>query len=157
MIPQIKKLLYATDLSKNFSFGFSCAVDIAKKYDAKIVVFHAIAPLPYMDEYVASAGISMEDQLQRGIIGDIQKLLHEFCRKVETKIGPPCLSLISNILVCDGQPAKEILKAADEEECDAIILGSYEKGLLRKVLGGSVSHEVLTQSRKPVVIIPLPL
>jgi nucleotide-binding universal stress UspA family protein len=37
MIPQIKKILYATDLSKNSSFAFLYAIDMAKRHNAKIV------------------------------------------------------------------------------------------------------------------------
>ena len=37
MIPEIKKILYATDLSKNSSYAFLYATDMARKYDAKII------------------------------------------------------------------------------------------------------------------------
>ena len=46
MPPQIKKILYATDLSKNSSYAFLYAIDMAKKHDARIVILHVIEPLP---------------------------------------------------------------------------------------------------------------
>ena len=46
MIPQIKKILYATDLSKNSAYAFYYAVDMAKKHDAEIVILHTLEPLP---------------------------------------------------------------------------------------------------------------
>jgi nucleotide-binding universal stress UspA family protein len=55
-----------------------------------------------------------------------------------------------------GYPAEEILKAADEEGCDLIILGSHGKGFLKHTFLGSVSRSVLERSRKPVFTIPLP-
>jgi nucleotide-binding universal stress UspA family protein len=42
MVPQIKKILYATDLSKNSVYAFYFAVDMARKRDAKIIILHAI-------------------------------------------------------------------------------------------------------------------
>ena len=35
MIPQIKKILYATDLTKNSAYAFYFAADLARKHDAK--------------------------------------------------------------------------------------------------------------------------
>ncbi len=46
MIPQIKKILYATDLSKNSAYTFLSAVDLAQRHDAKIVILHPVEPLP---------------------------------------------------------------------------------------------------------------
>ncbi len=46
MIPKIKKILYATDLSKNSAYAFLFATDIARRHDAKIVMLHAIEPVP---------------------------------------------------------------------------------------------------------------
>jgi nucleotide-binding universal stress UspA family protein len=43
MIPQIKKILYATDLTKNSSYAFYFAADLAQKHDAQIVILHCIA------------------------------------------------------------------------------------------------------------------
>jgi nucleotide-binding universal stress UspA family protein len=46
MIPQIKKILFATDLSKNSAYAFYYAVHMAKRDEAKIVILHAVEPLP---------------------------------------------------------------------------------------------------------------
>ena len=40
MIPQIKKILYATDLSKNSAYAFYYAVDMAKKAGYTAVISH---------------------------------------------------------------------------------------------------------------------
>lgn len=44
MIPQVKKILYATDLSKNSSYAFLFATDMARGHDAKIFILHVIEP-----------------------------------------------------------------------------------------------------------------
>ncbi len=46
MIPQIKAILYATDLSKNSSYVFLYAIAMARRHDARIVLIHAVEPLP---------------------------------------------------------------------------------------------------------------
>jgi nucleotide-binding universal stress UspA family protein len=156
MIPEIKKILYATDLSKNSSYAFLYATDLARKHDARIVILHAIEPIPpYVDAYTGMT-YEMKRKQQEEIIEDIKKLLLGFCKKAETQIGSPCVELVSKILVPRGHPPEEILNAADGEGCDVVVLGTHGKGFLSHTFLGSVSSAVLHRTRKPVFIIPLP-
>ena len=89
-------------------------------------------------------------------IEEIKKRLHEFCKNTEIQIGFQCVELVSKILVPLGHPVEEILKAADDEGCDVIVLGTHGKGFLEQTFIGSVAGSVLKRTRKPVFIIPLP-
>jgi nucleotide-binding universal stress UspA family protein len=156
MTLQIKKILYATDLSKNSSFAFLYATDMARRHDARIVMVHAIEPVPAY----AAAYTGITDELKRkqqeDIVEEIRKRLGDFCRRAEAQIGPPCVELVSKILVPRGHPPEEILNAANEEGCDVIVLGTHGKGFLAHAFLGSVSSAVLNRTQKPVFIIPLP-
>jgi len=156
MIPKIKKILYATDLSKNSAYAFLFATDLARRHDAKIVMLHAIEPVPAY----AAAYTGITDELKRKqqeeTIDEIRKRLGEFCQKAEAQIGPPCTGLVSKILVPRGHPPEEILNAADKEGCDLIVLGTHGKGFLAHTFLGSVSSAILNRTQKPVFIIPLP-
>jgi nucleotide-binding universal stress UspA family protein len=157
MIPEIKKILYATDLSKNSSFAFYYAINLARRFDATVTILHAIEPIPlYVEAYAATMIDRVEKQDREKAIAHIEKLLHEFCQRVESRIGAPCSILVSRSLVLIGHPVEEILKVAEEENCDVIVLGSHGKGFLKQTFLGSVSNAVLHRSRKPVFIIPLP-
>lgn len=157
MSPQIKKILYATDLSENSSYAFYYAVDIARRFDARITILHAVEPFPsYIRAFAAADVGKIENKERRETIEHIQNLLQEFCKKVEAQIGSPCLLLVSEILIRIGHPVEEILKTADEEECDTIVLGSHGKGLLKQAFLGSVCNGILHRSRKPVFVIPIP-
>jgi len=162
MIPKIKKILYATDLSKNSSYAFLYATDMARRYDAKIIILHAIQPIrSYI--YAEEGGIEFESVLkgvkeeeQKMVTEQIKEHLQGFCKKAEAQMGPPCFELVSKILVPIGHPVEEILKVADEEGCDAIVLGTHGKGFLKQTFLGSVAVSVLQRTRKPVFIVPLP-
>ena len=161
MIPQINKILYATDLSKNSAYAFLYADDMAKRHNAKIVILHSIEPLPNL--YSEGAHLNVESILKRAKkqeqemdIEEIKKHLQDFCKRTEPQIGPPCVDLVSKILVPLGHPVEEILKAADDEECEVIVLGTHGKGFLRQTFLGSVAGSVLERSRIPVFVIPLP-
>jgi nucleotide-binding universal stress UspA family protein len=162
MIPQIKKILYATDLTKNSSYAFYFAVDLARKHDAKIVILHCIGSIPPSLYY--EGGFSdrnktlkrIRAQGNEGDIAEVKKRLQEFCQKVESQIGPPCVDLVSELIVKKGYPVEDILNTADTEPCDVIVLGTHGKGWLKQTFLGSVARSVVEKSRTPVFIIPLP-
>ncbi len=161
MILQVKKILYATDLSKNSVYAFRYATKMAEKYDAKIIILHVVEPIPsvakhsmkiYVDESKWEEKIRYEQALA---IERIKKRLDEFCKQ-EAQEAPQCLAQVSSILVRPGYPVEEILKAADEEDCSMIVLGTHGKGFLKQTLLGSVARSVLDHAKKPAFIVPLP-
>jgi nucleotide-binding universal stress UspA family protein len=161
MIPEIKNILYATDLSKNSSYAFLYAVDMAKKHNAKIVLLHSINPVRYL--YSEEMSNRILEILEKGKkaeqemdLQEIKEHLQKFCEKAEGQIGYPCVDLVSKILVPLGHPVEEILNAAEKEGCDAIVLGTHGKGFLKHTFLGSVAEAVLARTLRPVLVIPLP-
>ncbi len=154
MIPQIKKILYATDLTKNSAYAFYYAVDAATKHDAEILILHTIEPL--RESAFGTATGKAEHSQQEVSTEVIRNRIPKFCEKVEEKSSIACVALVTKILVQVGYPPEEILKAADEEKCDLIVLGTHGKGFLRQTFLGSVSNSVLARARKPVFVVPLP-
>ncbi len=159
MIPQVKKILYATDLSKNSSYAFLYAVDMARRYGAKIVILHSVEPgrwIPSLGAHVEALMRTARKEEQEKDFEEIKKGLHDFCGRTEGQIGAPCVELVSKIVVPVGHPVEEILKAADEESCDILVLGTHGKGFLKQTFLGSVAGSILERTRKPVFVIPLP-
>ena len=160
MVPEIKKILYTTDLSKNSAYAFFYAADMAKNHNARIVILHSIEPIRpiyaegevFRVEAILGRAKKQEEETD---LEEIKKRLLEFCRRTENHVGP-CVELVSKILVPIGHPVEEILKAADEESCDVIVLGTHGKGFLKQTFLGSVAGSVLERTRKPVFIIPSP-
>jgi len=161
MIPEIKKILYATDLSKNSVYAFRYALKMAEKVHSEIIILHVIEPIPaiakhYMKIYVDEAKWEEKIKYEQDLaIEQIKKRLQEFCKQ-ETKDAPQCLALVSSLLVRPGYPVEEILKAADDEDCSMIVLGTHGKGFLKQTFLGSVARSVLDRAKKPVLIVPLP-
>ena len=133
---------------------------MANKYNASIIILHAVEPFRHMYD---DSGVGIEERVkeskkqeQEMNIEEIKKRLQEVCKTTETQLGTACVALVSKILVPLGHPVEEILKTADDEGCDAIILGTHGKGFLKQTFLGSVAGSVLERSRKPVFVIPLP-
>jgi len=156
MVPQIKKILYATDRSKNSSYAFRYAVDMASKYGAEIIVLHVIEPVPGYARIHSLDEDESVPSINKELIEGMERHLEEFCRKAEPQTGFPCAELVSKIIVKEGHPPEEILNTADEEGADVIVMGSHGKGFLTHTFLGSVSTALLHRSRKPVFIVPLP-
>lgn len=156
----IKKLLYATDLSRNASFAFRYAIYLAKRLDADVVILHVVekmssdaqlAMMAYMDDKDRQQ--LMANRVDRGI-ERIRKRLEAFCEK-ELAENQDIAKKIVAIDVCEGFPAETILEKSDAFHCDAIVMGTHEKGVSHTFLG-SVAKRVLRRSRKPTFIVPLP-
>jgi nucleotide-binding universal stress UspA family protein len=158
MVPEIKKILYATDISKNSSYAFFYAADMAKRHDAVIVMLHAVEPasVAFYTQSALESSVKAHEAEQEAGREELKKRLEDFCRKMETQVGYSCVELVSKILIPSGYPIEEILKAVDEEACDAVVLGTHGKGFLKQTFLGSTAAAVLQRSQKPVLVVPLP-
>jgi len=56
-------------------------------------------------------------------------------------------------VVKEGNPAKAIVEAAAENDCDLIVLGSHGRTGLDRILIGSVSQQVVVQAKCPVLVV----
>jgi nucleotide-binding universal stress UspA family protein len=161
MLPQIKRILFATDLSDNSAYVFRYAINSAKKHDAGIVILHVLEQLSTTDNAITHSYLTKEEvnkisEKKSAYVKDyIKKQLKIFCEK-ELKNDSECTDRVESIELCEGFPAEMILKKADELNCDAIVMGTHGKGFIRNTFLGSSSKRVLRRTRKPVLIIPLP-
>ena len=153
MIPEIKKILYTTDLSPNSAYAFRYAINSAKKHDASIIILHVVEErAPFFEE--ERQKMISEKKITEAM-DRIRNQLKIFCDR-ELKDDPECADRVVSIEVCQGYPPEEILKKADELNCDVIVMGTHGKGVIRHSFLGSAAQKVLRRVRKPVFIIPLP-
>ncbi len=59
----------------------------------------------------------------------------------------------SGRLVVEGNPPSEILKIAEDNKIDVIVIGSIGKTGLEKLLMGSVAEKVVHNSEQPVLVV----
>lgn len=160
MVPDIKKILYATDISQNSSsLIFSYAVDMAQKHNASIVIVHVVESVhqvSYAGATVAAMMKTAKKEEQEASLEELNARIQAFCKRTESQMDISCTELVSKILMPLGNPVEEILKAAEAEQCNVIVMGSHRKGFLSNAFLGSVTRSVLERSRIPVFIVPLP-
>ena len=93
MIPQIKKILYATDLSKNSSYAFLYATDIARRHDAKIVILHVIESIPPYAEAYAGITMRRNGNSRKRLLKTSKNTYRDFVKKQRLKLVLHVLNL----------------------------------------------------------------
>jgi len=161
MTQDIKRILYATDLSDNSTYAFGYAINLAKKFNAEITILHVIDIM--MGISVNMVGVyfnekQLEENLQKRITHVTEEINNRLKIFINEKVvdNPESVDKVASIEVCQGYPADEILKKVDDLRCDLIVMGTHGKGLVSQAFFGSVAKRVLRRVRKPVFIIPLP-
>ena len=158
MIPKIKEILYATDLSENSAYAFRYAVNSAQQHGAKIHILHVMEEIKtniLAAYYELEKLQEIREKGKEEIKVRIQKRLETFCQR-ELMKDPECRDLVSSTEVVEGDPAAEILRKADELGVDLVVMGTHGKGLLEHAFLGSVSEKVLHRIKIPVLTIPIP-
>lgn len=157
----IRTILYATDLGPHGAYVFNHAFSLAKQYDAKIHVVHALEP---MSDYAQSLVETMvpPDALktlhQKGfeqVNREMHRRLEKFCAD---HLHPEAQTVVAEMRVVEGHPAQVILDEAKRIGADLIVLGSHGQTALGEMFMGSVAHKVLMKARGPkipVFLVPI--
>lgn len=160
MALNIKKVLYATDLSLNSAYAFRFAADFAKNHRAEIIILHVIERLPPTHEalvryYVTDKDEHFYEKIIDESIERVRKRIEVF-RDRELADHPEVVNEYTKIEVVEGYPVNEILEKASQYDCDVIVMGTHGKGFLSHTLLGSVAERVMRRANKPVTVVPLP-
>ncbi len=161
MLPEIKQILYCTDLSKNASYAFKYAAYLSKKTGAKVHVLHVVERLSNdaritLQTYVMNAK-SRDDFINHRIdhAKDLLQHRQDYFWEVLAPTEQAIRQQIASIDVVEHYPAETILKRSKELNVDLIVMGAHEKGITHTFLG-SVAKSVLRHSRIPTMIVPIP-
>ncbi len=169
MIPNIKNILFATDLSRNSRHAFQYAVSVAHRYGAKLNILYV------MEEISRSADVRLknfigeerwqeikggqEEEARQILIGKkregsmIRAALDELCDKIQTESEIDFK--IDQINVVRGYVVDEILSEAQRNECDLIVMGYHVRGKLEEAVVGSTTRRILRRSKIPVMLVQM--
>ena len=159
MLPQIKTILYATDLrEKGCKNAYRFVVAMAKANKAKLVVMHAMEPVNASVAGIIESQVSkdeysrIKDEALAHLRSNLEEQIKRFCED-ELDGEYPCAE--PEIEVVEGSAAQSILSLADKHSADLIVMGSRIHSAIGQVLLGSVVNKVIHHSRIPVTVIPL--
>lgn len=161
MLPKFRKLLYASDLGDNAAMVFAHAVALARAHGATIIFVHAMEPLSATGRSLVR-NILPEDQLQElestgltRLRNEIDERIDRFCA-AELGDDSKAREVVSEVHIVEGHPADVIVGEAARTGADLIVLGTHSRRGVQRVLLGSVAHKVVSQTGRPVLLVPIP-
>ena len=161
MLPQIKKILYATGMGAGAPFVFRYALALANQHDAQVIAVSALEPLSTFAQSLVELHISHEqlEEIHNQTQARAKELLRErvarLCEK-ECADDQVCTQRVSEIRIEEGQPAQVILAAAKEYAVDLIIMGAHRHTVIGDAILGSTTHKVLHSATQPVLVVRIP-
>ncbi len=153
MIPKIKKILYATDLSKNASYAFSFAISLAMQHEAKISIINVREKLSHNTDLQLTA--EDYDAATSKLIEIMKARIDEF-DELEKFDGCIYTKYIDKIIVKSGMPVEAIIRQSEEEESDLIVMGTHGHGVLFTTFIGSTAQKMVQLSKIPVLVVRIP-
>lgn len=146
----IKKILVATDGSRHSRKAVVFSAELARQLHATLTLLGVIDTAylisPGVSPEVSPGNIreSTEDLLRQATDAYLDEALTE-CTKQDLTVSK---------LIRTGHPVEEIVRAAEAEQADLIILGSHGRSALKAAVLGSVAYGVLHKDAKiPVLIV----
>lgn len=141
----MKKILVAVDGSEESNKALARAKEIAEGLNSEVVLLRVqrLAEILHSNAEMEELKKSIERSPLRR---DFEKKSMEILDKAEAALE---IKKVKKIFKW-GHPVEEILKVAEEEKADMIVLGS--RGRRRGILLGSVSREVAERAKIPVLI-----
>ncbi|WP_428033341.1 universal stress protein [Amphritea sp.] len=160
MLPDVKKILYASDIDNGSRPAFRAAVSLCGHYHSQITYLHVIEPLSASAQSIVQTMINDEtlnelhDQSLANLKVKIQERIERFCES-ELEQNEILAEGAINSRVEEGVPWKTILKVADEIDADVIVMGTRTHSAMGQFLLGSTANKVMHNSKRPVLIVPL--
>jgi nucleotide-binding universal stress UspA family protein len=136
-----KKILLATDGSENSIRATEGAVEIAKcSPDSKVDVV-----------YVVDGETSKSDVLRNWNSAGVADNRRDKIKPTEEKIKEAGVNY--EIKILHGDPGPTIVKYANDNTFDLVVIGSRGLNALQELVIGSVSHKVAKRAHCPVMIV----
>lgn len=134
----LRTVLYATDLSEPSDQAFPVARALARDHRAALVILHVYPPPMFHAEEIAR-------RPPDGYVDSLWEALHRY------EVSDAGVTVTHRL--AEGDPAKEVVRAAQELKCDLVVLGTHGRTGLRRILVGSVAESVLRRAECPVLTV----
>ncbi|MFC1532449.1 universal stress protein [Thermodesulfobacteriota bacterium] len=147
MLP-IKKILCPTDFSEPSYEAVNAANKFAIHFNAELILIHVLSSVPVYPDSVMFMG----DPIDPAVHDDRE----EFAKKLliitmQEKIPQ---EVRAQSVLLNGSAPDEIIKHAESEETDLIVIGTHGLTGWRRLIFGSVAEKVVRLASCPVLTIP---
>lgn len=144
-----KNILVPTDGSDFSNQAVSTAARLARTLQAKLLVLHIRSPLESPHHVEGGALTHLGGQAVMQEIEDEERKLLEAAVKLAAADG----TAAETAFVAGYSIYEAIIRIAQEQHCDLIVMASHGRSGLSALLIGSETQKVLTHTTVPVLIV----
>ena len=165
MLPEIKHILYATDLSESARQALRHAASLANRYQAELTMIHVLPD--WVELMSEEAGFDIETHFDRQAWQNFNvSATASALEKAGTRVAemaaecrldnPDCPVAKAEIKVLQGDAAARILEELASGAYDMVVMGAHGQGPFMDMLLGSVANKIVRMSPVPVLTVRLP-
>jgi len=142
---RIQTILHPTDFSDRSKTAFSLAYSLARDHGASLILLHVIPPGTLGLLAVGDMGHETTTSVKAG-----------FWKELETVKGPDDRVPLKRRLEI-GDPAAEIVRVAQEQTVDLIVMATHDHSTLGKLFANHVADHVVHKAPCPVLTVRAPM
>ena len=142
----IRRILLPTDFSELAQAAAVVARELAESHGATLYALHVVKPV------IASIATSTLDTSAVILAPDeseSRRELDAFAREHLSGCGVSVQTVLHS-----AEPVDAITQYARKKNVDLIVIGTHARGILRRLVHGSVSKSVMERSGCPVLMVP---
>ena len=140
-----ERILLPTDGSDTMLDVVEHAVSLAEIHDATLHVLYVVNTASVSDLPLESSWEGLRHALERegtAALEDVERTVEQRATDVDLRTD-----------LAEGSPSREIVRYADQQDCDVVVMGTHGRSGFDKLLLGSVAERVVRSSNVPVLTI----
>jgi len=137
------RILVPTDGSSGVERALCHALDLAKRHGATVHAIYVVDSAGYSSLPMETSWEGISDMLRdegEAALDRVRELADERDVPLDTDI-------------VDGSPSREIVRVAEDDGADLIVMGTHGRGGLDRLLLGSVAERVVRSAPVPVLTV----
>jgi len=142
-----QRVMIAVDGSKASTDALHVGADMAKRCGAAIAVVHVLDLARDFTPELGFLDDGLFESMRTAGMKVLDKAHHEICPAGDAGVIPVTR------LLREGDPAFEIVEAADTWRADVIVIGTHARGTIGRLLLGSTAEAVLRRAHCPVLTV----
>ncbi len=145
-----RKLLHPTDFSDCSKKAFEYVKALCESgISEEVVLLHVVnrkrvEAMAMGVAWFGETAYEFEEEFRERLTKEAEEELKELEKEIKCRV---------KTLVRYGNPVKEILRVAEEEDVSLIVVGSHGRSNFEEVLLGSVSEELVRRAKAPVLVV----
>lgn len=144
----VGKILCPIDFSEPSYEGMKIAETLALQYSSELILLHVVTPIPMVSAPPPGISVPVDvEGYQKHVVDEAENKLH----LVQTELS---IDVRVRMMVEVGIAADQIVKVADSEGVDLIVIATHGHTGWRRFMLGSVTEKVIRNASCFVLSVP---